>query len=777
MTQYMVRSIDAFEHKIAGLISIVALTRFKRTLYFSRRSVRELTCTLHLPPAHAEIYGGPHSEWLRDCLERLPRLQSLIVNGLPFFDHASLLTLRHSSQWSPPSAFPIFSLRLLDASGCSNATSTGLSEALLHLPDLVSLDLSSTSAAKHASVLSRLKALPNLRTLKLKGLGLKDTDIDIIASSVGNRLRSLDVSSNHLTDISARLLLQYCLKNNSYETHNAHPNLAPLEHIRPFSELDIFGTEDLDSHIRKKLTRGFVGSLAIEDARDVGLTHLYLSNNYMTVEGISGLLRSKRLQALDVGTLPITFQRRNYASLKEYGPNLVLPGVEKLTHTLAQYASQKLVYLRVNFGLVTKDAPLDMHISSPAEIEGDLGPYNPSNAHELAGVELSSRPSNSAENGIYELPGDTLQPTELPESSRSVEVTPRFNGDDYPIENTVESKLNDAPPAPIIEVTPESRETRQVSMYDPIPDNGTLPLSPVSPIVDSSRGLSIFMNISDRRSKSPSVDSDDGIGNSGLRRSSTSYTEDLRASLDLRQSQENRLHPGMLPKVHTLVLTDVPTKVSDGEIINRLIQFIKDCASEAEIARLRAQHTYMLPPGRSRTVAERQYTRSIFALRRIVFEMAPSQTAAKKISTSWRQYPTKSSTEDTDSEAFWEAAAHDFSFFGDEECGLPNAEPGRHLPLAAMDGLMVDTGESEFPSKPTQSEIGSIEPAFDVVAEIGAFRRERKAAHQAATRLGNPDAFVEGYWPGDITVVRKPVDGEAGSVDYYGNRFQGWLYR
>ena len=57
----------------------VALVRFKRTLAWARQSTRELTHTVHLPPAHAEIYDGPHADWLRELLERLPRLQSLIL--------------------------------------------------------------------------------------------------------------------------------------------------------------------------------------------------------------------------------------------------------------------------------------------------------------------------------------------------------------------------------------------------------------------------------------------------------------------------------------------------------------------------------------------------------------------------------------------------------------------------------------------------------------------------------------------------------------------------
>src|SRR6195952_5574967 len=57
----------------------VALVRFKRTLAWARLSTRELTHTLHLPPAQAELYDGPRADWLREILSRLPRLQSLIV--------------------------------------------------------------------------------------------------------------------------------------------------------------------------------------------------------------------------------------------------------------------------------------------------------------------------------------------------------------------------------------------------------------------------------------------------------------------------------------------------------------------------------------------------------------------------------------------------------------------------------------------------------------------------------------------------------------------------
>ncbi|GME42580.1 Beta-lactamase-related protein [Neofusicoccum parvum] len=198
----------------------VALVRFKRTLSWARLSTRELTHTLHFPPAHAEIYDGPHSDWLRDVLERLPRLQSLVVRGLPFFDHGALITLRRPSNLRLSSHsdslprmthdFPLFWLRYLDASACTNATYSGLAEALQHFPALLYLDLSKTKSAKGADVLSVLKFCHSLRVLKLRSLALKDAEIEALATAVKTRLKSLDVRDNQLTDASARLLLDNC---------------------------------------------------------------------------------------------------------------------------------------------------------------------------------------------------------------------------------------------------------------------------------------------------------------------------------------------------------------------------------------------------------------------------------------------------------------------------------------------------------------------------------------------------------------------------------------
>ena len=740
--------------------------------------MRGLTHTLQFPPAHAEIYGGPHSEWLRDCFERLPNLQCLMVNGLPFFDHAALLMLRHATSWwnaERPIAFPVFGLRLLDASGCTNATSIGLAEALPHFPDLVSLDLSRTPAARSEVVLSNLKYLRNLRVLNLEGLGLRDIEFSIIATSIETRVRSLNVSGNHLTDGSARLLLDHCLREIAIPPHVTRSPLPPVEHGQIGGDLDAHESEDLVGHLRQRLTKGFVGSLAIEEGRDVGITHLYLSRNSVTVEGISGLLRSKRLRVLDVGVLPAVLKKPVQSPYGDVDSNMNLPGVAKMTPVLSEFAAAKMKYLRINHQIVTEDAPVDTSLSPRAELHGDTGLYAPPDAFELEVIQqqFPTPELSSIGNAVFELPGHPGFPVELPAS--------------FPTEvSLVKQKEEQLVRTPSIKLMSETHEVKRGAAHAPVPVSLDLPVSPVGSLPSGNENQGPFVT---RRSAldhlatlSPnSIHSHnnevDHIGGMRPRQNSTHYVEDRRARLKLRQSQENRLHPGMLPNLHTLVLTDVPTFTDDLNLVHRLIQYIKDAAEEASIAQHLASHTYMLPPGRSRNVAEREYARSLFALKRIVFEMAPPKVLDKKISTSWRAYPTKSSTEDADSEAFWEAATHDFSFFDDEECGIPTKQNGRSLPLAAMSGLELATTYTAPPSQPRRVE-PAIQPQIDVIAEIGRFRRERKDAYSNLLEMGEVSPEVEGYWPGDITVVRKPVDTDAGELDCYGNRYQGWgLYR
>ncbi|KAF9638083.1 Beta-lactamase-related protein [Lasiodiplodia theobromae] len=794
----------------------VALVRFRRTIRWARLSTRELTHTLHLPPAHAEIYDGPHAEWLRDILEYLPRLQSLIVYGLPFFDHGALITLRRPSNPRLSSLsdslrrltydFPQFWLRYLDASACSNATYSGLAEALQHFPALLYLDLSRTKSAKGADVLSVLKHCHSLRILKLRGLGLKDAEIEALATAVKTRLKSLDVRNNQLTDASARILLDNCFSlrkpwpprrpdggplSASSETVDspASPSSPAMRH--PFV-FDQYANEDLDRVLRAKLVGEFAGNAFINDAYADGITHLYISDNNITVEGVSGLLHSKRLHVLDAGTVARGLTRKprppSLLSFEEAdGPaeEFAMPGAEKLSPIIKKFAAGRMTYLRINHAVVTEEtATADLAVGR-VEMEGDLGIYAPSSAQELDGFnEVHEAPTDGA--AVHEMPaGDQVLPAELPatEESQVFELP-----GDFP-----------SKPAVVIDPPPPSTPPPPPPEPQPQPDDDDA-------VATEEQLLHGTEKIKLSEAEPPaSLPSDDGSSapeplatlqahdTQRRRRASSLAVDDRRARLDFRQSNEHHLHPGMLPALDTLVLTDVPREVESPAIVKRLTQFIADCAEETHLARLAARGAYALPPGRDRQLAEREFARGVFGLRRVVLEMEPVGVVKKRKVGAWRQYPSKSSTEDPDSEAFWAAAERDFSFFGDEECGVPSLEPGgRSLPplMAGMSSeKVVILPEAAAGPVPVLVQ-HEARRRIDVCAELTRFRKERRAAYQAAllARGGGggeeEGPEVEGYWEGEIQVVRPPprtVEGEVGGggeVDCYGNYFEkGYNYR
>ena len=64
-----------------------------------------------------------------------------------------------------------------------------------------------------------------------------------------------------------------------------------------------------------------------------------------------------------------------------------------------------------------------------------------------------------------------------------------------------------------------------------------------------------------------------------------------------------------------------------------------------------------------------------------------------------------------------------------------------------------------------------------MVGELAQWRGERKRAFEEAGKRGG---FVEGYWPGEVKVVRVgPGKGRkrGGTVDWYGNYFEKGIYR
>ncbi|KAL8698192.1 MAG: hypothetical protein Q9224_001962 [Gallowayella concinna] len=711
----------------------------------------------------------------------LPNLQSLVVSQLPFFDHASLLALRTSSNAAPSDdeARPFFPLRLLIAAQCTNTTQRSLAEALVAFPHLIFLDLSGTLGARDATVLAKLRHMENLQILKLRGIQLRDEDVYILADSVGIRVRSLDVRDNLLTDTAVRILLQLCFQSTD-GTDNLRGTGArglsgaaeedwPSGILKPNPAiLDEFRDESFDMRYLRRLTRGLVSRMPSEDQANVGITHLYISGNRLTIEGLSSLIRSSRLHVLDAGTVDtarvVRRQPSPASSMTTSIGNLAqgLPGAEKLTPILAKYASENLTFLRIDHGIVIKRAIIEEEKSEPVlcELSSDAG------LQELA--------INSP---TYELPNDQTERFELPGDSVHFVVSPPTGMKPEDLEPTQPPKIKrDSVFAPEV----VGNQDEAVEEEDPV-----LTATGLGPVPQAVNGIHSPINrMHDGLSSAANT-----VASSPSSSSQLSLSIITKQRQDLRWSQASQLHgllPSMLPRLRSITLTDVPCYDESGDVIDVLTRFIEYCASEAELAKLQIEleSKYSIAPHEKGPKPTRQNVNDIFPLRSITLEMAAPNISSpspalfpgspEMSQAANNKFRMKSSTEDADSEAFWAAQENDFSFFNDEEeCGLPSIEPDSQIPLATLSEKM--TMPSDHSQLPTIQHSNVANRGKDVIQELIKFRKERKAAYESALKRG--EGTAKGYWAGEVKVVRWQ-GGKRAVVDYYGNPFEkGYIYR
>ncbi|KAL4896491.1 leucine rich repeat domain protein [Aspergillus ambiguus] len=833
----------------------VALTRFRRTLKYASLGVRMLTHTLHLPPALSEIYGGPRPEWLREILERLPCLQSLIVSKLPFFDHNAMMALKGAAKTEHQVTYNV---RLLLADHEPNTTSTGLAETLLRFHELIYLDLSYTTPARDQIVLSALSQLEHLQVLKLRGIGLKDQDAEFLANAIGLRVRFLDLRNNYLTDMAVRSLLQASFspqdRSSTAQSHISSPTTRLLRN------------PSLDEQFMKTLTQPLTGRLWVEDLPHVGVTHLYIADNQITVEGVAGLLASSCLHALDVGTVDTARSlTKGQLSLPSAAQEdlQALPGSEKLIPILGSAAKENLTYLRGHHLICTADAPLkepesphaflpelatESNLPVPQEAELDVS----HGLHELPGSDP-----------IFELPGDPVPPASgSSTSSREIRREPNVYEDE-----PLPLRRRGSVFAP--EVVQADVKTGDVSSSE----DTTFSMSPMSQSRSIRRSDSHLETL-DSVQRCPSPLPLDDVRSQKIQELLSKRPKNQSIPRrDGRKTSLPYLHPSHVPHLETLVLTDVPSHVpANSAVLRSIIRFITACSNEALLATLQAGSDYSLPPGQARARAEQERARSLFSLRRLVLEVTPVDRSARPVGlTAWKPLSyhsgvSKSSTGDRDLENLWSAAMDDFSFFGEDECGVPQNDPGKYFPMAVLNekvslipedddfnlsnasetdlspgsGTFLPSRRSWLRSRPDS--VTSVsqnmrftptgkdgqcppqleEPVIDVVAELAAFRRAKKAEYEELVRsdrkrrstinasspgsllspsspaLRSPSPspslttlgggvtgpmasmahFVEGHWKGEVKIVRNAAPkGRSGMVDMYGNYFEkGYLY-
>ncbi|KAF4161263.1 hypothetical protein CNMCM8927_006835 [Aspergillus lentulus] len=665
-----------------------------------------LTHTLRMPPALSEIYGGPRPEWLREILDFLPCLQSLIVSRLPFFDHSAMMALKRPAKHEPPdaAAFKTYIVRLLMAEREPNATSQGLAETLLRFQELVYLDLSYTTPARDRMVFSSLSQLDRLQVLKLRGIGLRDSEAEFLANAIGTRVRFLDLRNNLLTDMAVRSLLQASFV----------PNGLPTNEVDRRGGLSIFHDKllrraDLDAQFVKALTQPFTGRSWVEGLSHVGITHLYIADNQLTVEGVASLLASLRLHVLDVGTVDTaqTLERTRQTTISSPMTEKLarFPGAEKLIPVLGYIAKENMTYLRAHHALCTADTS-----SKAPDSTRDLLPE----LSDEASSSLQRRAEIDAANVIHELSAEAHPVFELEATENAGLSSPAGDID----ESRLQSSTHRDVPVPQVRrgsiFAPEVVETnqRQDSNGNMTAERSetvnSIPFTAsIGPAPACLAQSGLYLAAPEPVSRCASAVSPEDF--------QAQKIQELLAKRPKNQSLPRRdgrggsfpyLHPSHVPHLETLVLTDVPSHVPEGShILPALIRFITACSNEALLATLLAGSDYSLPPGRARAHAEQERSRSLFALRRLVLEITPTTHLAgpDRISP-WKSISQqngtlRSSTGDRDSENLWSAATGDFSFFGEDECGIPENDRGKYFPMATLNEKVTLIPEDEDPGR------------------------------------------------------------------------------
>ncbi|KAJ5163040.1 uncharacterized protein N7500_004870 [Penicillium coprophilum] len=620
-----------------------------------------------------------------------------------------------------------------------------------------------------------------------------------------------------LTDMAVRSLLQASFLPPNETERQQSPRQATAS-PDPFSHFTINGCNsgffkrpDLDEQFLKLLAQPVLCHPWVEDLPHTGITHLYITGNQMSVEAVASLLLSSRLYALDFGTIksPDKAHQTHHYGKEKY------PGAEKLVPILGKVAGDNLIYFRAHHAVLTGQPPAKDVASSVEllpELSAEEGP------REVEQFELDGTQQ------FYELPGETRPAFELADTSINNSISP--SSTTKSVQTSQPLTVYEDEPAPLVRRgSAFAPEVVQPIYVHSSTDHGT-PSSPsgtdtwdigqaegstLPSISMSSDGDTFATDLSLGRTLqcSSPISSNDSL---------VQIVQELLAkrprnqSLPLRGGKESwypYLHPSHIPHMESLVLTDVPSHVApNSSILSALTRFITACSNEALLATLQAGSDYSLPPGQARMQAEQQRSRSLFGLRRLVLEITPVDTSKL---TSWKpgnQYNATghSSTGDRDSENLWSAATNDFSFFGEEECGVPENDPGKYFPMAVLNdkvSLMPEDDSLHSPDPPKTAGDGKQQceaPMIDLVAELAAFRRGKKAEYEQVVRrerirrstisagasgLLMPSSphislshYVEGHWRGEVKIVRNPMPKvRTGMVDMYGNYFEkGYLY-
>lgn len=342
------------------------LNQFRRRVRLASGETRSLVHTLRIVPsvAHAASGGGTYgitssglpATWLRDLVAKLPRLQSLILRGVDQLDAAALQGFvktakdEEEDRLSRQNLTPEFGshIKLLDISGCNQATTKGLAIMLRRLENLLWLDMSRAPAARDTAVLASLQHLRSLKVLKLRGCKLGDDRANRLATAIGRRVRWLDLEDNNMLGGSSSLI-EHCvghIASNGDQYAQAPPSYSQVSTAQHGAHRET-SVQAFEADIYRTLKSGLRQHLAIEDEPELGITHLRLSFAYQPSHLLATrlLFESSTLSYLDMGATAIDFhpaqirQQRSPCSMKYLRASWNVVTSLVLAHASTQHTS------------------------------------------------------------------------------------------------------------------------------------------------------------------------------------------------------------------------------------------------------------------------------------------------------------------------------------------------------------------------------------------------------------------------------------------------------
>ncbi|KAF4629590.1 hypothetical protein G7Y89_g8555 [Cudoniella acicularis] len=246
------------------------------------------------------IYEGIiTTSWVFNHAKRFPNLRFVNVTGLktqwdlgPF--------------WQGDDSIRPIQLLVLDLCDMRfiNSSLVPRHEAFL---GLFFLDISFTARTEDFTRCFSNAEFPNLRVLKLRGLGLTDNLLPLEVLETDFKLWSLDIRDNLLTD---QTIERSWRDENLFENVPRYYRDAPNEETIRFDTIVPLRPDDeagFTSYLRQHghLAQHHRPVLDESDPllRTTGLTHLYISGNKLTFNGVRRLLLlTNRLQVLDIGS-------------------------------------------------------------------------------------------------------------------------------------------------------------------------------------------------------------------------------------------------------------------------------------------------------------------------------------------------------------------------------------------------------------------------------------------------------------------------------------------